>query len=116
MRSGIATQLWAWPNAFPRLFSALGWLLVATWLYVYAFLFVVNFLPASIPPRDSPLVWMFSRSLTASFLSPLWVFAAIILALLSAGFDKRPSASDVAVFLLVLGLIVLYLALGFLVD
>ena len=57
---------------------------------------------------------MFYSTLTASFLSPLWVFAAILLALVSAGFEKRPSASDVTLFLLVLGLIVLYLGLGFL--
>ena len=115
MRSRIAT-LWAWPNAFPRLFSALGWLLVAAWLYVYAFLFAANYHRALLPPRDSLLAWMFYSTLTASFLSPLWVFAAILLALVSAGFEKRPSASDATVFLLVLGLIGLYLGLGFLVD
>ena len=109
-------MLWAWPNAFPRLFSALGWLLVAAWLYVYAFLFIANYHRALLPPRDSLLAWMFYTTLSASFLSPFWVFAAIILALLSAGFGKRPSVSDATVFLLVLGLIVLYLGLGFLVD
>lgn len=114
MRSGTVSQLWAWPNAFPRLFTALGWLLVAAWLYVYAFLFIANYLRALLPPRDSLLVWMFHQSLAASFLSPLWVVAAIALALASVGLEKRPSASDATVFLLVLGLIGLYLGLGFL--
>jgi hypothetical protein len=113
MRSCIA-MLWAWPNAFPRLFTALGWLLVAAWLYVHTIVFAANHYRALLPPQDSLLVQMFEWALAASFLSPLWVFAAIVLALLSAGFDKRPSASDVAVFFLVLGLIGLYLGLGFL--
>ena len=116
MRFGIVTQLWSWPGAFPRLFSALGWLLVAAWLYVYACLLVVNFLPANFPPRESLLTWMFEKTLAASFFSPFWVFAAIVLALFSAGLEKRPRASEATVFFLVLGLIVGYLVLGFFLD
>ena len=111
MRSRVAT-LWAWPGAFPRIFSALGWVLVAAWLYVHAFGFVVDHARAFLPPRDSPLATLFLVCLQASFLSPVWVFIAILLALIAAGCGKRPRRSDAAVFLLVLGLIGLYVYLG----
>lgn len=105
-------MLWAWPNAFPRLFTALGWLLVAAWLYLHTIVFAANHYRALLPPQDSPLVWMFEKSLVASFFSPLWVLAAIALALFSAGRERRPSVAEMTVFLLVLGLIGLYLYLG----
>jgi thiosulfate reductase cytochrome b subunit len=112
MQSGVTMQPWAGLSVFRRIFSALGWILVATWLYVHAFVFVVNHYRAFLPPRDSPLAHIFRVSLEACFLSPLWVFAAILLALIAAGCGQRPSRSDAALFLLVLGLIGLYLYLG----
>ncbi len=113
MQSGIARQLWAWPGAFPRIFSTLGWVLAAALLYVHAFGFVVNHARAYLPPRDSPLSVLFLVCLQTSFLAPVWVFAAILLALIAAGLGKRPGIADAAVFLFVLGLAGLYVYLGF---
>lgn len=113
MRSDIARQLWAWPGAFPHLFSALGWVLAAALLYTHAFGYVVDHARDLLPPRESPLSHLFLVSLQMSYASPLWVFAAILLALTAAGLGKKPNRADAAVFFLVLGLIGLYVYLGF---
>jgi thiosulfate reductase cytochrome b subunit len=116
MQSSSTITMPPWPglSIVRRILSVLGWVLVTTLLYVHAFDFVATHYRTFLPPPDSLLSQMFFVALEASVLSPFWVFATIVFALLAAGCEQRPSVSDIAVFLLVLGLIGLFLILGFL--
>lgn len=116
-RSGVATQRPIRPSVFPRMFSALGWIVAASWLYMHGYLMAVNYWPQYRPYLDG-LLWRIFQAATvvAWSLSPLWIVGAIGLVLSAFRRKQRPALADTAVLVLVVSLIGGYFALTFLLD
>ena len=102
-------------RAFRRLFQGLGWALVATWLYVHAFLLAVNhFRPGVDPYVRGPLWSIFKVALSIAFTATLpWLFGAVGLLIFLSWRRLRPTFADLAVLLLILGCVGTYVYLGF---
>lgn len=115
MQPEIVPQNPVGPSVFPRVFSALGWFLAATWLYIHGFVLAANRWPEYQPYLDGLLWRIFKAATVVGWgLSPFWVVAATILVLSSFRRKQRPALG--AVLLLVICLIGAYLALGFILD
>ncbi len=113
---GIALASYRTSNTFPRMFSALGWVLVAMWVYMYGFELATH-LPGSQPYMDGVLLQILGAAVMfGGWVSPLWLVGAIALAVSSILRKQRPALADTAVLVLVFCLMGLYLALGFLLD
>lgn len=116
MQPGVVIQRPVGSSAFPRMFSALGWGLVATWVYIHGFELVAS-LPGSRPYLDGLLLRILDAAVTVGWLvSPLWVVGAIALVVSSFRRKQRPALAETAVLVLVTCLMGLFLALGFLLD
>jgi hypothetical protein len=103
-----------WPR-FSRVFRALGWAMVAAWIYMNAFVVAVNLLPDARPYFHGALWRIFRVAFEVGFfVCPAWMLAAVVLTLIAALQKQIPSRADHAVFLLLLSLIGGYFFLGFL--
>ena len=103
------------PSVFSRMFSVLGWILAATWLYMHGFELAADHLPGSEPYLDGLLLRiLWTAGMVAWVLSPLWVVGSIALALSARRRKQGPAVADVVVLVLVFCLMGLYIALVFL--
>jgi hypothetical protein len=117
LASGVEIQRPVGPSVFPRMFSVLGWVLVAMWVYMHGFELAAEYLPGSRPYLDGLLLRiLWTAGMVAWVLSPLWVVGSIALALSARRRKQGPALSDVVVLLLVFCLMGLYIARVFLLD
>jgi hypothetical protein len=113
---GIALASYRPSNTFRLMFSALGWVLVAMWVYIHGFELAIH-LPGSRPYMDGVLLRILGAAVMfGGWVSPLWIVGAIGLAVSSFRRKQRPALADTAVLVLVFCLMGLFLALGLLLD
>jgi hypothetical protein len=108
-QTGAVTQHPVRPGVFSRMFRALGWVSAAAWLYMLVLGMASAYVARPQPHVEALLTQIYGAAAMVGWIvSPLWIVGAIAL-LLSSGIRKqRPAIADMAVLLLVLGLIGVY--------
>jgi len=115
LASGVEIQRPAGSSVFPRMFSVLGWVLVAAWVYMHGFEWAA-YLPGSRTYMNGLLMQILDAATLVGWCTPLWVVGAIALIVSSFRRKQRPALADTVVLVLVTFLMVLYLVLAILLD